>query len=84
VVPIPYDLARSLVPAQYGILKGAYESLLPGFPEGFYPVCFLSFFLSFFLAFLPRLFLGFMLDVSGLRRRGTSIEKEVVKITEER
>jgi hypothetical protein len=38
VVPIPYTLARSIIPAQYGILKKAYLSLLPGFPEDKYPV----------------------------------------------
>src|SRR5277367_4909737 len=38
VVPIPFELARSIVPPQYGILKGAYESLLPQFPPDIYPV----------------------------------------------
>lgn len=38
MVPIPYDLARSIIPAQYGILTGAYNSLLKGFPEDSYPV----------------------------------------------
>jgi len=38
VVPIPYHLARSIIPAKYRILKTAYESLLPGFPKDSYPV----------------------------------------------
>ena len=38
IIPIDYSTARSLVPAQYGILKDAYLSLLPGFPEDKYPV----------------------------------------------
>jgi hypothetical protein len=38
VVPIPYPLARSIIPSKYGILKTAYESLLPGFPRNSYPV----------------------------------------------
>jgi hypothetical protein len=38
VVPIPYHLARSLIPSKYGILKEAYKSLLPGFPTDKYPV----------------------------------------------
>lgn len=38
VVPIRYELARSIIPAQYGILKKAYTSLLPGFPADKYPV----------------------------------------------
>ena len=39
VVPIPYSLARSLIPAKYGILKSAYKKLLPNLPEDQYPVC---------------------------------------------
>ena len=40
VVPISYELARSIIPPQYGILKKAYESSLPGFPADSYPVSF--------------------------------------------
>lgn len=39
VVPIPFDLARSIIPEKYGILKSTYESLLPNFPNDSYPVC---------------------------------------------
>lgn len=38
VVPISYDLARSIIPSKYGILTSAYESLLPNFPKNSYPV----------------------------------------------
>ncbi|KFY29153.1 hypothetical protein V493_02513 [Pseudogymnoascus sp. VKM F-4281 (FW-2241)] len=38
VVPIPYSLARELIPSQYGILKKAYKSVLPGFPPHMYPL----------------------------------------------
>jgi hypothetical protein len=38
VIPISYDLARSIIPAQYNILKEAYKSQLPGFPHDSYPV----------------------------------------------
>jgi hypothetical protein len=38
VVPIPYKLARSIIPPQYSILREAYECQLPGFPRGSYPV----------------------------------------------
>jgi len=38
VIPIPYSLARSIIPSQWGILKNAYQSLLPGFPTDKYPV----------------------------------------------
>ncbi|OBT67574.1 hypothetical protein VE03_03833 [Pseudogymnoascus sp. 23342-1-I1] len=38
VVPIPYALARELVPAQYGILRKAYRDALPGFPRDMYPL----------------------------------------------
>ncbi|RDL34585.1 uncharacterized protein BP5553_07713 [Venustampulla echinocandica] len=37
IVPIPFALARSIIPAQYGILTAAYKSLLPGFPANSYP-----------------------------------------------
>jgi hypothetical protein len=46
-VPIPFEMARNIIPSQYGILKAAYKSLLPGFPEGKYPVSF--FFVSVFV-----------------------------------
>ncbi|KFY15484.1 hypothetical protein V492_01960 [Pseudogymnoascus sp. VKM F-4246] len=38
VVPIPYSLARDLIPSQYGILKKAYKEALPGFPRDMYPL----------------------------------------------
>jgi hypothetical protein len=38
IVPIPYQLAREIIPARYRVLNGAYKSLLPGFPAGKYPV----------------------------------------------
>ncbi|TVY78317.1 hypothetical protein LSUE1_G003884 [Lachnellula suecica] len=38
VVPISYNLARSIIPSQYGILTKAYKSLLPGFPKDSYPL----------------------------------------------
>lgn len=38
IVPIPLETARRLIPPQYGILEHAYRALLPGFPEGMYPV----------------------------------------------
>ncbi|KAM3424747.1 hypothetical protein BST61_g6731 [Cercospora zeina] len=37
IVPIPYEVARSIIPAQYGILREAYEKLIPGFPKDMYP-----------------------------------------------
>jgi hypothetical protein len=37
IVPIPYDVARSIIPSQYGILRDAYEKLIPGFPCDMYP-----------------------------------------------
>ncbi|KAM7193135.1 hypothetical protein V8F33_008007 [Rhypophila sp. PSN 637] len=38
IIPIPLDLARRLIPRQYGILVPAYRALLPDFPEGMYPI----------------------------------------------
>jgi hypothetical protein len=38
VVPIPYAEARSIIPSEYDILVEQYESMLPGFPAGFYPL----------------------------------------------
>ncbi|KAF7195211.1 hypothetical protein HII31_03417 [Pseudocercospora fuligena] len=40
IVPIPYSVARSVVPSQYGILTKAYEELIPGFPKDMYPAVF--------------------------------------------
>lgn len=37
VIPIPLELARSIIPSQYRILEHAYRDLLPSFPEGMYP-----------------------------------------------
>jgi hypothetical protein len=34
---MPFTLARSIIPAKYGILKDAYHSLIPNFPEDQYP-----------------------------------------------
>lgn len=41
VIPIPYAQARSLVPAKFGILTKAYETLMPEL-KGAYPVGILS------------------------------------------
>ncbi|KAG9238671.1 hypothetical protein BJ875DRAFT_24797 [Amylocarpus encephaloides] len=38
VVPIPYKLARKIIPSQWGILTKAYQQLLPGFPKDSYPL----------------------------------------------
>lgn len=37
VIPIPYDVARSIIPAQYGILTKAYKEVFPSIPDGMYP-----------------------------------------------
>ncbi|OAK96804.1 hypothetical protein IQ06DRAFT_229386 [Phaeosphaeriaceae sp. SRC1lsM3a] len=37
IVPISMALARSVIPARYGILEHAWRALLPGFPDGMYP-----------------------------------------------
>jgi hypothetical protein len=37
VIPISLELARQLIPPQYGILEHAYRALLPNFPRGMYP-----------------------------------------------
>lgn len=37
IVPISLALARSIIPAKYGILQHAWRALLPDFPEGMYP-----------------------------------------------
>ena len=38
VVPIPYAEARCIIPSEYAILTTQYESILPGFPAGYYPL----------------------------------------------
>lgn len=38
ILPIDYDLARSIVPSKYGILKHSIKEVLPLFPEDKYPV----------------------------------------------
>ncbi|EGP89261.1 uncharacterized protein MYCGRDRAFT_108774 [Zymoseptoria tritici IPO323] len=38
IVPIPYDVARSIIPSEYGILRDAYEKLMPDLPKDMYPV----------------------------------------------
>ncbi|KAL2261015.1 hypothetical protein VTK26DRAFT_4810 [Humicola hyalothermophila] len=38
IIPVSLEIARRLIPPQYGILERAYRSLLPDFPEGMYPV----------------------------------------------
>ncbi|KAF1995351.1 hypothetical protein P154DRAFT_500369 [Amniculicola lignicola CBS 123094] len=38
VLPISLELARQLIPKEYGILEDAYRALLPSFPKGMYPV----------------------------------------------
>ncbi|KAF2667558.1 hypothetical protein BT63DRAFT_295021 [Microthyrium microscopicum] len=37
ILPIPYSLARSIIPAKYTILKNAYQSLLPHLAHDMYP-----------------------------------------------
>jgi len=37
IIPISLELARQLIPPQYGILEHAYRALLPSFPVGMYP-----------------------------------------------
>ncbi|KAH6721374.1 hypothetical protein BKA61DRAFT_468617 [Leptodontidium sp. MPI-SDFR-AT-0119] len=37
VLPIPFKLARSLIPQQWSINEKAYRELLPGFPKNSYP-----------------------------------------------
>lgn len=38
VLPIDYELAKSIIPSQYGILRESIKNALPGFPEDKYPV----------------------------------------------
>ncbi|KAH7364303.1 hypothetical protein BKA65DRAFT_490970 [Rhexocercosporidium sp. MPI-PUGE-AT-0058] len=38
VVPIPFKIARSIIPKQWGINRKAYCKLLPGFPADSYPL----------------------------------------------
>lgn len=40
IVPIDESLARSVIPANYSIMTKAYESLIPNWPKGKYPVGF--------------------------------------------
>jgi hypothetical protein len=37
IVPVPFDVARSIIPAEYGILRDAYEALMPDFPKDMFP-----------------------------------------------
>ncbi|KAF1969901.1 hypothetical protein BU23DRAFT_512474 [Bimuria novae-zelandiae CBS 107.79] len=37
IVPIPYAVARSIVPAQYSILTSAYRTIFPSLPPDLYP-----------------------------------------------
>ena len=38
IIPIPYAMARSIVPKQYPILTKAYEKIMPQLGKGNYPV----------------------------------------------
>ena len=38
ILPIPYKLARSIIPSQYPILKKQYQQWLPWLPKDQYPV----------------------------------------------
>lgn len=42
LIPIPYEMARAIVPAKYDILTDAYKNLLPNIPNGTYPALFQS------------------------------------------
>jgi len=42
ILPIPYELARSIIPKKYGILKDAWTSFLPDLPKDMYPALFQS------------------------------------------
>ncbi|KAB8346057.1 hypothetical protein FH972_023109 [Carpinus fangiana] len=37
ILPIPYSLARSIIPSKYGILRAQYEAVLPNLPKDTYP-----------------------------------------------
>ena len=37
IVPIPYDVARQIVPAQYAILTSAYREVFPSLSPGLFP-----------------------------------------------
>src|ERR1700712_1705732 len=37
ILPIPQKLARSIIPAEYGILNNAWQDLLPHLPKDMYP-----------------------------------------------
>ena len=38
ILPIPLEVARRIIPAQYGILEASYRALMPDFPQGMYPL----------------------------------------------
>ncbi|EKD15513.1 hypothetical protein MBM_06141 [Drepanopeziza brunnea f. sp. 'multigermtubi' MB_m1] len=38
VIPIPFSVARSVIPQQWGINENAYREILPGFPRDSYPL----------------------------------------------
>ncbi|KAI0849114.1 hypothetical protein F5Y00DRAFT_269748 [Daldinia vernicosa] len=38
IVPISLEIARQVIPNEYGILEEAYRTLLPSFPDGMYPM----------------------------------------------
>ncbi|KAI8960077.1 hypothetical protein F5Y11DRAFT_358715 [Daldinia sp. FL1419] len=38
IVPIPFNIARRVIPKEYIILNDAYRKLLPSFPDGMYPM----------------------------------------------
>ncbi|XXH00792.1 hypothetical protein Hte_007143 [Hypoxylon texense] len=38
IVPIPLEVAREVIPAEYEIAEAAYRELLPSFPAGKYPM----------------------------------------------
>ncbi|RDA90376.1 hypothetical protein CP533_5640 [Ophiocordyceps camponoti-saundersi (nom. inval.)] len=38
IVPIPFELARKVIPSEYEILSRAYQSLLPSLPRDRYPM----------------------------------------------
>ena len=40
LIPVPYTLARSNIPAQYSILSAGYKTLLPNLPDDTYPMVF--------------------------------------------
>lgn len=42
LIPVPYTLARSKIPATYNILSAGYKTLLPNLPDDMYPMLFQS------------------------------------------